>query len=112
LNKLAILIDFENLQADPELIKILYEVSESHYMRCIHKVFIVNLKIETLSSDFVEAIKGCPNKDLFVIFDKNYKNNIVKHVRPDQFLNMFGGTRKYSPVYNLSNEQVCFDFTL
>lgn len=105
-------MDFENSEANPEIIKILYEVSETHYLRIIHRVFVVNLKLETLSTEFVDAIKNCPNKSLFMIFDKNFKNNIVKYVRPDLFLNMFGGVRKYSPVYNLHNEEVCFDFTL
>lgn len=110
MNKLSILLDFENKYADAEILKKIITVSEEHYFGVVHKIFILNLKLETLSSEFVEVVKTCPKKNLITIFDKSYKQNIIKSVRPESFLSLYGGMKTYKPSYNLSNDQICFDF--
>lgn len=112
MNKLTILLDFENLDADSYIIEKLYDVSYNHYLGVIERVFIINLNLDILSQEFIGVIKNSAKDDMFVIFDKNYKQNLLQYIRPDQFLTFYCGEKKYCNEYNFSNEEVCFDFKL
>jgi hypothetical protein len=111
-NRISILIDFENQDCQPSLLKILLEVSEDHYLGVVHRIFIVNLNLQTVSTEFVDIVKGCKNKELIIIFDKNYQQNLVKYIRGDQYLCLYGGVKKYSKSYNLASGINSFDFQL
>lgn len=105
-----VILDFEGEKASPAILKNLYQISQQHYFNVVYRIAVVNLNLETLDANFVQAVKDCPDKDLITIYDKEYKRNIIKVTRPESLLVTYGGNRKFSNNYLLSNPEVGFDF--
>lgn len=110
LNKFMVILDFEEEKASPAILKHLYEISQQHYFNVVYRIAVVNLNLETLDPNFVQAVKSCPDKELITIYDKDYKRNLIKVTKSESFIALYGGNRKFSNNYYLANSEVGFDF--
>lgn len=69
---------------------------------------IVKLNLGLVDEVFVDYMKK--NSEFFLVFDDQFKEHILKYVRPDAFIVPYGGTRQYSGKYNLATTDFNFDF--
>jgi hypothetical protein len=52
-----------------------------HFLNIINKIFIVNINREYINDNFVKLMRTPEFKHIFMIFDENFKTNLVKYLR-------------------------------
>eukprot|EP00347_Sterkiella_histriomuscorum_P018513 403345224 len=101
-NKLTILIDLQNEEFRLDLFELIEDLALNHFPDRLNKVFVININIQTITQQVQQKFQQKFFKKNILLFDENYKVNLLKFIDRDELREENGGN-----VENIERAKNC-----
>ncbi|CDW78503.1 UNKNOWN [Stylonychia lemnae] len=90
-NKLSILIDLDQGSFRLDIFEIIEELITNHYPERLNKIYVVNINLKNIKIQVQQKFQQKFYKKHLLLFDDNFKQNLIKFFDPQQLFVDYGG---------------------